>query len=220
MTLYRHDSLLFSNHFFHCLNDNGDLYYLLGYLLDILIYSDYLGNHSLDLYEFWNFNQFLSNSFDLIYLRDSDSLFYNFFNDLLSSYYLLNFCLNGNKLFYDSWHFLDNLLEIRYYLFDFNDRLFYQDTLNYPLYLSDFNNFVNYLHDLLHYLRNWNDPFNDLFSWNDLLYDSINWNWNLKRHDNLLLNWDWQGYFHILSYNLLNSYRSWDLLNNVNWNLS
>ena len=79
---------------------------------------------------------------------------------------------------------------------------------------------MNYRHNLLHNLRNRNDSFNDLLSRNDFLDDSINRNWNFKGHNNLFLDRYWERYLDILSYYLLNSYCSWDLLNCVNWYFS
>ena len=188
--------------------------------MDVLIYSDYLRNHSLDLYQLWNFDELFPNSFDLVDLRNSDRFLYNFFNDLLSSNYLFYFCFDGNKLLNNRRYFFNNLLEVWYDLLDLHDRFLDKDAFNYSLNLSDFDHFMDHRHNLLHYLRNRNDSFNYLFSSNNLLNNSINWNWNFKRYNYLLLHRHWERYFYILSYYLFNSYCSWDLLNYVNWNLS
>ena len=105
---------MLSYNLFHRFNDNGYLYNLLSNFLDVLIYSNYLRNHSFNLYQLWNFNELLPNSFDLVDLRNSNGFLYYLFNDLLSSNYLLYFRFDGNKFLNNSWYFFNNLLEVWY----------------------------------------------------------------------------------------------------------
>lgn len=91
-----------------------------------------------------------------------DSLFYDFFNDPLNSYNVINAFLHSHYLLDNGWHFFDHLLNVRNNLFDFLYLLFYQDLLNNLLYLLDLDHCLNYWHDFFNDLRCRDDSLDDL----------------------------------------------------------
>ncbi len=198
MRFNRHYLLLFTYHFFYIFNYDWDFDNLFDYLLDVLVNSHDLRNNPFYFNNLGNLHKFFLDSLNLVYLRNGDSLLDNFFNDLLSSNYLLDFSFNRNEFFNDSWDLLNNFLNIRHNLFNFLDRFLNNNPFNYLFNLFDLGNFLDDWHYSLNYLWNRYNPLNYFLFRNHLLYYSVHWHRNLYRNNYLSLYLDGLQYLYCL----------------------
>ena len=184
--------------------------------MDIVVDSHNLRHYSLYLNEIWDFHQDLFQPLDFIDSRNSGWSLNNFLNNLLSSHYLLNFWLNGDNLFDNSWNFSDNFLDIRNYSLYF-DKLFVDNNLflNY-LYFFLNDHLLSNFHNLFHYLWNLNDFLRNLSDWNQLFDYSVNWNCDLYRNNDVPLNFNHLSSIVIKGYNSLHFHDFRDLFNDLN----
>lgn len=101
------DLFILSNNLFDLFDDDWYFDNLFNDVLNVSVDINNLRNDFLNFDNLRNLNNDIIASLNLIYFWNGVGFFYYFFNDLLSSDYLLNDALNWNDLFYDSFYFLD-----------------------------------------------------------------------------------------------------------------
>lgn len=163
-----------------------------------------MGYNFFNLSKFWYLNNNFSNSFDLMNFWNCDSFFNNFLDDLLSSHYLLNCCLNRNNLFFydlNLFNFVLNIWNLFDYFFNFlidNDLFFKSDNLNCfnSLWILGNNFFYN--------RWNWNYLLDNFWNWHNFLDYFLDWYWNFNWNNNLFLDWNLFYGFHSVCDNFFN----------------
>ncbi len=130
--VYRYDLLLFDLNFFDSLDNPGHLYDLFDNFLNVLVYSDNLGNNPFDFDDLGNLYQFRNHFLHFVDSRNYRWTLDNLFDDLLRCDNLLNLRLDG-------YYFLDNRRDLLYDFLDVgNDFLNLSDSLVYDNLLNNF----------------------------------------------------------------------------------
>jgi len=87
---------MLTHDFFQCLYYGRNFYNLFSNFLNVLIYSNYLGNYSLNFNEFGHLHKLFTDAFHLMNLSYQISLLNDLLDNLLSNDNLFHFSFNGN----------------------------------------------------------------------------------------------------------------------------
>lgn len=145
-------------------------------------------NNLLNLDNLWNLNYFFLNSFNFIDFWNCVSLFYNFFDYLLSCYNFLYDALYWDNFLNNPFDLFNLFSYVWYFLYNFSILNVVNNFLLDSWNLFNLNSLLFNSNDFLENLWNLNNLFNDFSNWYYFLYNFFHWDWYLNWNNYLSFN--------------------------------